>query len=278
MSNTGVDVSNLVTSFDASAHTYERRLAGSTRRVATHLLSLIPPPGPDALVHDNCCGTGAFTAELRKTSSQARVHATDSSANMIALMQSLIADHGWQDGVAAEVMDGQALRFPAAHFDLSVTNFGLFFFPSPDAGAREIHRTLRPGGVALVTCWKAIGFLPVFYAVQDVVAPREPVRMAMLERWMRRETLEETMARGGFPDMRVEAKDVLLIHDSLPDMIDGLVNHFHGMAGEQWSGEEKWKIEAATKEVLSREHAGYVVDVEGKVGMKMTAWIAVCRK
>ena len=51
-------------------------------------------------------------------------------------------------------MSGQDLKFDDSTFDASVTNFGIFFFPDPVAGTREIRRTLKEGGMAVVTCWR----------------------------------------------------------------------------------------------------------------------------
>ena len=51
-------------------------------------------------------------------------------------------------------MSGQDLKFGDSTFDVSVTNFGIFFFPDPVAGASEIRRTLKEGGMAVVTCWR----------------------------------------------------------------------------------------------------------------------------
>lgn len=53
--------------------------------------------------------------------------------------------------VKADVMDAQDLKFDENSFTHSITNFGVFLFTGPVKAASEIHRTFRPGDVAIVT-------------------------------------------------------------------------------------------------------------------------------
>lgn len=66
-------------------------------------------------------------------------------------------EQGHKEYVETAGMDGHNLGFDEAMFDISVTLFGLFFFSDPAKGAREIYRTLKPGGTAVVRCWKFVG-------------------------------------------------------------------------------------------------------------------------
>jgi ubiquinone/menaquinone biosynthesis C-methylase UbiE len=59
--------------------------------------------------------------------------------------------NGWASNVSAAVMSGQDLKFGDSTFDASVANFGIFFFPNLMANANEIRRTLKEGGMAVVT-------------------------------------------------------------------------------------------------------------------------------
>ena len=80
-----------------------------------------------------------------------------------------------------DVMDGQDSRFQDGLFDINVTNLGIFFFPDPVKGTKEIYRTLKPGGKAAVTTCKFSGMSPVFYAVQEVIQPAKPITQNPLE-------------------------------------------------------------------------------------------------
>jgi len=277
MANTGVDVSNLISSWNNSAHTYERRLGGSTYAVAQHILSLSPPLDGEKLVLDNCCGTGAFTSQLNHESVSApQIYAIDKSPGMIEIMQSLITHNGWQGSVKAQSMDSEKLTFPDDIFDLSVTNFGIFFFPDPVQGAKEIFRTLKPGGMAFVTCWKEICFLQIFNEVQKIVQPAKHMVLQMFETWMKKETIEETMRSGGFASLEILSKDVMIIQKNMDELVNILTDHLQEIVGNEWIEEEKMQIEAATLKVMTEQRKTFVVDLDqnGKVGLPMSAWIA----
>ncbi|KAL9119250.1 MAG: hypothetical protein Q9187_004198, partial [Circinaria calcarea] len=274
------DASNLIISWNSHAHNYERRLGGSTHAVAAHLVSLLTPSlPPKGLVLDNACGTGAFTRALLKSSADdVRVRAVDGSPGMIEIMQSIVQEERWQGRVEAEVMDGLNLKFPDETFDVSVTSFGIFFFPDPAKGAREVYRTLKPTGTAAVTCWKEIAFVPIFYEVQKLVEPAKPMAMQLLERWMKKETLEETMTAGGFTDVKVEVQEVMLVQDDLDEMVENLTIHLKDMVGKEWSEEERGRIGDVTGRVMREQRERFIVESNGKVGLKMVAWIALGRK
>jgi ubiquinone/menaquinone biosynthesis C-methylase UbiE len=60
-------------------------------------------------------------------------------------------------------------------FTHSITCMGVFAFPDPVKGIREIHRMLQIGGIAVVTTWKDQGFMNFMHRVQRAVRPDLPV-------------------------------------------------------------------------------------------------------
>ncbi len=56
---------------------------------------------------------------------------------------------GLSEGRVA-VGDIEAIDFPDAHFDIALVNEVLEHVPRDDAGIREVHRVLKPGGVAVI--------------------------------------------------------------------------------------------------------------------------------
>ncbi|MCJ1248963.1 hypothetical protein MMC30_006184 [Trapelia coarctata] len=278
MSSAATDVSNLTTSFNTSASTYDRRTGGSTRAVAAHLLTLLPPLPASVLIHDNCCGIGQVADELLKLHPDIRIRATDISQNMIDIVNSQIQTRGWEGKVSAAVMDGQDLKFEEGVFDISVTNYGIFFFPDPVKGAREIWRTLKLGGTAVVTAWEFIGFLPVFWEVQRIIRPAREVSAPTLTEWTRREKLEGVLREGGFGEGRMERKEVLMGHETVEALVVGLLDLFLGLVGEEWSAEEKGRMREVTEGVLREDGGRFLVREGGRMGVRMVAWIAVVRK
>ena len=101
----------------------------------------------DARILDLCCGTGdmAFALRRRAGESRARIYGADFSSAMLVRAKSKASQQklrpaGWIEA------DALQLPLPAAHLDLVTSAFGFRNLADYDAGLREIHRVLRPGG------------------------------------------------------------------------------------------------------------------------------------
>lgn len=95
---------------------------------------LAPTPGESIL--DLGCGDGVLTLTLQDMG--CHVTGVDASAEMIAAAQAL--------GVAAEVMNGEALTFSPETFDAVFTNAALHWIKQPEAVIAGVHRVLKPNG------------------------------------------------------------------------------------------------------------------------------------
>ena len=273
------DVSVIADTFTSSAHTYERRMGSATRSVAEYIAALISPLPPKTTLLDNACGTGAVTEEFLKIEPTAVIKAVDSSPGMTAIFQNTVPQRFQQSNIETAVMDGIRLQFRNETFDLSITNFGIFFFSDPVQGIREVYRTLKEGGTAVVSCWKYIGILPIFYEVQKLIKPITPIQsLPVFEKWMKKETLEGTMRLGGFSQVRVEEKEVYLFRNGDDDLIAGLVDNLQSTVGEKWSKEEKTKLGETTQRVLREQAEKLCVVVDGRKAVRMVAWVALAKK
>jgi demethylmenaquinone methyltransferase/2-methoxy-6-polyprenyl-1,4-benzoquinol methylase len=105
---------------------------------------------PGARILDICCGTGDLALELAKRSrgSTAVVLGSDFCHPMLIAARRKIA----RRGVHARLFESDALRLPLADasLDLLTVAFGFRNLTNYDAGLREIHRVLRPGGTAAI--------------------------------------------------------------------------------------------------------------------------------
>ena len=173
--------------------------------VAAHIVSQLSlSPNAEPVVLDNACGTAAVTDEIVKRFPSARIHAVDSSVGMIDVAESTIEQKEWTGRVETGVTDGQKLTFGEEMFFISVTNFGMFFFPDPEAGAREIWRTLKRGGRAVVTCWKEPDLVPLLHDCQKLIRPKTSIEsLPVLKKWMKKEMIEQVMKQGGFQDVLI---------------------------------------------------------------------------
>jgi SAM-dependent methyltransferase len=135
--------------WDGATSNYEDTVERITARFVPKLFAHTSV-GPDTKVLDIAAGTGAVSLAAARVG--AAVIATDFSPNMVERLRDRVATEGLAN-VTVEVMDGQALDLPDGGFDLVTCNFGVIFFPDPSAGFREMHRVLRPQGVAVLTTW-----------------------------------------------------------------------------------------------------------------------------
>lgn len=110
-----------------------------TARQFAHILAR-----PHARILDLCCGTGDMTFALRRKAgkSSAEILGADFSHAMLQLAgtKSRGSALGWVEA------DALQLPFAESSFDLITSAFGFRNLSDYDAGLREIHRALRPGG------------------------------------------------------------------------------------------------------------------------------------
>jgi demethylmenaquinone methyltransferase/2-methoxy-6-polyprenyl-1,4-benzoquinol methylase len=110
---------------------------------------------PDALVLDLCCGTGDLAFALSREG-KARILGADFAHTMLVrAREKSVVQANSQGGKTAAPMpffEADALRLPFgdASFDLVTCAFGFRNLANYEAGLREVHRVLRPGGTLAV--------------------------------------------------------------------------------------------------------------------------------
>jgi demethylmenaquinone methyltransferase / 2-methoxy-6-polyprenyl-1,4-benzoquinol methylase len=102
--------------------------------------ALLPSPG---VVLDLAAGTGDLTVDLVRHGAH-KVVAADFTYEMLHFGRTKVA----ATRSAQTTADALALPFRSARFDGVTVAFGIRNFADPLAGLREIHRVLKPGGVA----------------------------------------------------------------------------------------------------------------------------------
>jgi len=116
--------------------------AHTVRRVC-HILQR-----PDASVLDICCGTGDLVLALERSGSGARILGSDFCHPMLVEARRKVKQ---RQGRAA-LFESDALHLPVRDhsLDLITVAFGFRNLANYDAGLREMHRALRPGGTAAI--------------------------------------------------------------------------------------------------------------------------------
>jgi demethylmenaquinone methyltransferase/2-methoxy-6-polyprenyl-1,4-benzoquinol methylase len=106
---------------------------------------------PDARVLDICCGTGDMTMALlkRRPKGARPILAADFSRNMLSRgAKKFGAAARAEDAPYAVALEADALHLPlrSNSLDLIVSAFGFRNLANYEAGLREFHRVLKPGG------------------------------------------------------------------------------------------------------------------------------------
>ena len=146
-------------------------------------LELVPGVGPKTRVLDLGCGTGAQTLALAQ-GSRARILAIDNHPAFVDALEREVQRLGLGDRVEARVGDMGHLEFEAGSFDL-IWCEGAIYNVGVEAGLRDWHRLLRPGGHVALTeaCWRkpnppaaCVAFWKREYpAIRDTAALREAI-------------------------------------------------------------------------------------------------------
>ncbi|KAL2043657.1 hypothetical protein N7G274_003964 [Stereocaulon virgatum] len=274
------------------AKTYNDRTGGCNIILANHLINLttphLPAPTEPLRILDNACGPAVLTTQCMRNEAitahqELHISATDTSADFITANRALISSNpNWTCAgrlVDTDVMNGMDLAFPDNTFDVSFTSLGIFAFPDPVRGAAELYRTLKAGGVAALTTWKRVGWMPLLHEVEQMLQPGcEPTHFPLVEAWMGRGKLEQTLRDGGFEDV-VEGEVVgHAWWPSVEEAAGRLAETTRMMVGSGWTVGEKEKMEGGFLDVLRAGGQHVRRGQGGEVGVEMVAWTAVAKK
>lgn len=254
--------------FDKVAEVYDSR--SKMMSFAPALIALAPPITNTSIVLDNACGPGVITDGIKTQSiPPARLCAVDVSPGMIETLRQKALP-----GVEAEVMDAQKLSFRDDTFTHSFTNMGIFLFPNPEKGAAEIYRTLKPGGIAVVTSIKQVGWPRIFQAAQRTVRPEAPLFNGMLaEEWATKEKLDAVLQAGGFLsiDVSITTVESSMQGAQQKPFVDSIAAEATAVITEGWSQEEKQQFDSALQEQIQ-------VSMTDNEVFEIVVWAAAAKK
>ncbi|KAL6251279.1 hypothetical protein RBB50_001487 [Rhinocladiella similis] len=264
--------------FNELADTYEGLIGLITGDIAHQILyELLPAPDSAAVIHDNACGTGLVTQYLEdiasRTGSYPTIHATDFVPSVVDVTKHKSETLKWKN-VDASVMDSQALTFPDELFDLSITNFGIFFLPEPQKGADHIYRTLKPGGTAVVTTWKERRLMDTLKQAQQLIRPDlKPWGAPWEEEWSKEETLRAVLEKAGFKGDKIQIVERRTDAVAQPFLRDvHLVTKAYPVVVKEWREEEKERLGPEMLKLLQARNGGPAE------GLCHIAYVAIAKK
>ncbi|KAM0242132.1 hypothetical protein ACHAP5_007369 [Fusarium lateritium] len=226
---------------------YGEIVGDGMEQLAAVSISCVEPLGTtEAIVHDVGCGLGAATSAVATSfkSENVAIKGTDINEDVLEAYRQNIAQNKWPAG--AFKMDASALDFSDETFTHSIGSALIFVLPNDGVDAmKEMYRTLKPGGVAIVNSWAYTPTLPAIHAACKKTRPADtPLPRQGLEKWEDAEALRDVVIIGGFsPDkVSLHQKDVHVTIGDLKRFSTMIWSFIAGTSTAGWleSDEEKW--------------------------------------
>ncbi|KAI1410588.1 S-adenosyl-L-methionine-dependent methyltransferase [Hypoxylon sp. FL1857] len=206
--------------FSKFATIYVRQTGHSTLNILADVITdnvqtSANPIGPESVVHDTAAGPGigaaALVSRLPKDQLPKDMLVSDNAAMMVtAARESLVASP--LPHVDCKELDSQDLSsVPNNYFTHSIDNFSIFTFVRPVDAIRETYRTLRPGGLAIVTCWRRFAPMYIVHAAQKKIRPDLPLMPTPSPEFYEEGVLPKVVEEGGFAKGNMTMVDKVLV-------------------------------------------------------------------
>ncbi|MFE2998560.1 class I SAM-dependent methyltransferase [Nocardia sp. NPDC059246] len=257
--------------WDQVAESYDDVVSDMMRPFAIRALESAELSGRSRVID---VATGPGVLALLAAPRVAEVVAVDFSEAMIRRLRRAIMQTG-VGNVLTGVGDGQELRYASNTFDAAFSMFGLMFFPDRASGFAELHRVLRPGGIAVVSSWAPITDSPLmtllFEAFQAGI-PGFPAPQPNPESLENPNLFEKELLAAGFTEVVLRPHAESFSYDSAEQMWDRLTRGSAPLQATRrrtdratWAAQEKVMID------YLREH--YVPGTP----LSTTAWLGTGR-
>lgn len=255
--------------FDKAAGGYDKA-KDSMAELARQVINFGPAIESTSVVLDNACGTGVITDTIvHGAQVPLKLHAADIAPSMLSVLQKKNFPN-----VQAELMDAQDLRYQDNMFTHSYTNLAIFLIPDSHKGAAEIYRTLKPGGTAILTSPRTLGWVKFFQRAQKAVRPDDPEWQGPLSPEWRSENgstkMRSVVEFGGFraENVKIETCNAFGTYESVPDeLIAGMTQVLTGKWPEEDAKAFKTKLQQLAEE-----------DKANPQPLEIALWVAVARK
>jgi SAM-dependent methyltransferase len=249
--------------------------------IAAQIIPHLPAITASSAIHDNGCGPGTVTEEIMATAPPAgfTIAASDINPMFLAQLKAKLAAHpNWPVTVSED--NAVALGFADATFTHSFSNFVFVGLPDPVQAAREILRTLKPGGTAAVSIWEDLPWLDALakahVATRGANAP-PPAALAVGD-W-KGDKLRKTVDEAGWADVQsLELTGYLQIKDL--KRWATIAWGFLGAPPNGWTQDDEDKWDEAVAFIVNYLNAKEAWHVEegGEHKIKMVATVLTVTK
>ena len=249
--------------FSAPADHYDRFMGRYVPKLAVALADAAGvTAGMRAL--DVGCGPGGLTHELAARLGEDHVAAIDPSPQFAAANRERHPGADVRDGVAED------LPFADDTFDVALSSLVIAFMRDADAGAREMARVTRPGGVVAECMWDLPGggmtMLSTFWGAVRKVDPAAQGEQARVG--FREGEIADVLARAGLEDVQAGSLATSAHYESFDDFW----TPFTYAVGP--SGGHLVKLTAEQQDAIREDCRRQLGEPEGPFDLDARAWYA----
>ena len=237
------------------------------------------------MVLDQACGTGVVSKSLvnvlnEKQKANLELTCGDFSDSMIDFVRPRVAEFKIKS-VEVVKADAADTKLPGEKFTHVLFNFGPMVFKDGQAGLRELHRLLQPGGTLAMSSWKRVGWVDdvrAAFALDPEIPtfpPDEEFRKLLNadNGWDDVEWIRDNITNQGFVDVALREIPQTTAMHSVEEFTQ-LLGPMVGMLQQRmWTQEQRDKCkDKANEAVISYMTNKY------KGGEIMWDWVAIVTK
>lgn len=229
---------------------------------------------PQDHIVDVACGPG--TLSLLAAERVEQVDALDFSEQMLAQLHERVQQSGVRN-IQLIQGDGQNLPYADASFDAAFSMFGLMFFPDRVAGMKELRRTLKAGGRAVISSWlpmqESEAMMAMFSVVQ-ALNPEVPDPQANMTSLENPTVFEQELVQAGFSNIQIHKASLRYRYQNVEQLWDWLERGGAPLVVmKSQLSESEWQEKSQI--ALNHLHTRYG---SGSVELEFLAWLAVAQK
>ncbi|KAI9159111.1 Glandicoline B O-methyltransferase roqN [Paramyrothecium foliicola] len=234
--------------------------------------------GPNSVVHDTAAGpaigAAALVARLAKDDLPKEILISDNNAQMVQAARESLDSSPLSHGRCEELDSQNLASISDSYFTHSINNFSIFTFPRPADAVRETYRTLRPDGLALITCWRRFAPMYIVHAAQKSIRPDLPLLPTPSPEFCEEGVLQKTVESAGFDHAKIKVTHSTLVvsdADNKARLTALMCGPMMARARAGYTPEEESRWPAAVQQAVEAE-------VEQFGGIRFEAYILLANK